>query len=70
MTHWSDNEWSEEGLFSPERALYQFERHMARVARRKIKAMRGQSIHHIDGNRFNNDLSNLVVVERSENYGG
>jgi len=34
-----------------------------REARRIMRATRGKAVHHIDGNRFNNDPGNLVLVD-------
>lgn len=67
MSNWQENEWSEESLFSAERSLFVIKHHMAIDARHRMGALRGQCIMHIDGNPFNNELSNLRIVDRSEN---
>lgn len=67
MTHWSDNEWSEESLFSAERALAVIKQHFAIDARHRIGAKRGQTVHHINGDVFDNRSENLRVVNKETN---
>ena len=64
-----ENDWSDDYLCSPERALFVVRQYMAIDARRKIEALKGRSVTHLDGNSFNNDMQNLRIVERGENHG-
>jgi hypothetical protein len=41
--------------------------HGALVAVRDRSDMRGKVVHHIDGNAYNNDPSNLVIADPKEN---
>ena len=37
-----------------------------RTARKLMNAAKGFEVHHIDGNPFNNDISNLITLTRKQ----